>query len=323
MFGFTGSRHPIVCLPMNRVSDLSLAIAVSKSGCLPSITMSAYTTNMGQVYLHDRFKQDMIRFVTETESTHIMLSATDFFIIQNHQKIIEHIKLFKITHLEVIPYYGQGDLTADYSLEKYIELLIKIKSLGVKIIVKCLSVPIEQVSTVLVKNKIIDGIIVKSSRGAGKVSKAYPDLSILIKKAKSLYPNIDIIGCGGIVNSQDIKIALEAGASAVGIGTAFAMSRESKISIESKKRLLSATKEDVKPLDSGGVDQNAIIFDKYPGKDNDNNTLSLEHGVAGKGGHVFVGYGIDQINEILSVAEIVNRLTQFDISLSGGMNSVV
>lgn len=320
MFDITGSKHPIVCLPMNGLSDINLAIAVSRSGCLPSLVMTAYTQNHGKIFYSEKLKRDLVRFVSEAQSCGIMLSMTDAFLLQHNEAILDIASKFKITHVEVIPYYGND--SNDYSLEDYIKYVIALKKLNVKIIVKCLSVPVEHISKSLIDYGVIDCIIVKSSKGAGKVSSIYPNLNSLISKAKSLYPNVHIIGCGGISTAEDMKNALVAGASAIGLGTVFAMSKESKLCIENKIKLLSKNTEDLQKIKSPGLSQNGIVFQKHEDWDNENNSVSLEKGISGTGGHVFVGHGIDQITQILSVAEIVDRLTKLDIGLSGGMDTI-
>lgn len=311
---FLGYEHPIVCLPMNRLSDINLAIAVAKSGCLPSLVISAYTNDWGKIFYADRLKQDLARFLKETGTCNVLLSMTDFFLTHHHEEITNLITTFKVSHVEIIPYYGNSDIETSYSVETYIQYLVKLKQHGVKIVVKCLAIPVEQVSAVLIENGVIDAIIVKTSKGAGKVSRAYHDVVDLTIKTKLLYPSTNVIVCGGITNSVQIKNALAAGATAVGLGTIFAMSKESKMCIENKVKLVFKKSKDIESMrKSGMLGQNAIVFEKYEDWDNENNSRSLERGIRGEGGHVFMGHGIEQINEILSVSEIVNRLTKINV----------
>ena len=311
---FLECQHPIVCLPMNRVSDIELAIAVGKAGCLPSIIMASYSAEYGRIFQHYRLKEDLVRYVTETKSRNLMLSMTDFFLVTHHEKLFEILAPFKISHIEIIPYYGQGENNEGYSLETYIRNIMKIKSYGAKVVVKCLKVPVEPIAKTFIDYNLIDAIIVKSNKGAGRVSDQYTGpLLRLVKKTKNLYPNVDIIASGGISTSSEIKELLEAGASAVGLGTVFAMSKESKICYENKVELLSKSSSEIERIRAPGkapdsTGKNSIIFQTHKGWDDDNNTKSLEKGVDGKGGHLFVGHGISNINEVLSVAEIVERL---------------
>lgn len=239
-----------------------------------------------------------------------MISMTDFFLTHNSETILPLIKLFKLSHIEIIPYYGNGDIKENYSIEKYIKHLFEVRSYGTKIIIKCLGIPVEPISQSLIENKVIDGIIVKTSKGAGKVSKAHPDLIELVIKTKLLYPNINIISSGGISSSVEIMNAIRAGSAAVGLGTIFALSKESRLCIENKVKLLFKSSKDIEEMEARGLGQNAIIFEQHEGWDNENHSKSLEKGISGTGGHVFMGHGIDNIKEILSVSEIVAKLTQ-------------
>ena len=90
------------------------------------------------------------------------------------------------------------------------------------------------------------------------------------------------------------------------MGTVFAMSKECKISEKSKAEVLAS--KDIVSIGAVGLPQNGIVFEKHEGWDNENNSLALEKGVQGKGGHLMIGHAIHQINEILSVKEIVKKL---------------
>ena len=308
---------------MNRLSDINLAIAVSKAGCLPSLAMSSYSNDWGKVFLDDKFRADLSQLLKETGNCNVLLNMTDIFLILHHEKLFELVKLFKVSHVEIMPYYGRRNQGENYSVENYITHLLALRSLGVKIVIKCLSVPIEPVSISLVNHGVVDGIIVKTSNGAGTISEAHPQLLPLIIKAKSMYPNVHIIGCGGITNAIEIKNAISVGATAVGLGTVFAMSKESRLCIENKVRLVFKKATDVQILPRTGPKQNAVVFKNFPKQDDENNTIGLEKGITESGeGHIFVGKGIENINEILSVAEIVDRLTKLDVGLTSGMNSI-
>ena len=303
------SEHPIICLPMNRVSDITLAIAVSKTGCFPSLVMSSYSHSWGKIFYYDKFRSDMVLMMKETGSCRVMLSMTDFFLITHFEQISNLVEVFGIRHIEIVPYYG-GSKENSFKLETYIEYLLKLKNKGVKIFVKCLFVPAEEVAQKMIKHGIIDAIVVKSNKGAGMVHYSTPNIFKLISKAKFLYPNIHIIASGGIATSSDIQLALDCGASAVGLGTLFAMSKECKINIESKARALAS--KNIIHIVTNGLPQNGIVFQETEEWDNDNNSRGLELGVNGEGGHLFIGQGIEQVSEILSVEDIVKKLIPED-----------
>ena len=296
-------EHPILCLPMNSVSDINLAIAVSKAGCFPSLVMTRYQRELGKVFLQKEFEDDMSRFITETGSNNMMISVIDRFVFNNYDRMIKLIEEYKISHIEMISTIdssGHAALVAAFS---------KIKSLGTKIIVKTLGTPFESSIDVLFKENIISASIIKSKLGAGKTSHNRIDTHDFIIYFKKTYPNLDIIAAGGIATAEDVSRCLELGAKAVGIGTAFALSQESRIESKVKQQLIQKSSKDIELINTPKFKQNSIIFSKYDGPDNENNSKSLELGVTGSGGHVFVGHGIDHINEVLPVSEIVNRLT--------------
>jgi NAD(P)H-dependent flavin oxidoreductase YrpB (nitropropane dioxygenase family) len=295
--------HPILCLPMNGVSDIKLAIAVSQAGCFPSLVMARYHSEFGGRFNQPAFDSDMAQFIRATKTNRIMISMTDAFILQNFDKALQIIKLYRITHIEVIPVINPNGYAA------LVAALSKIKSLGTKIIVKTLGIPFDPAIDVLFREEIISAAIIKSKLGAGRMAQTRMDTFDFIKYFKIKYPNFDVIASGGIATADDINRCLELGATAVGLGTVFAISEESCIDRDVKIQLTQKTSSDIQLMDTSNLKQNGIIFSKYNGVDNENNSRSLELGVNGFGGHVFVGHGIRHINEVLPVAEIVNRLT--------------
>jgi nitronate monooxygenase len=311
---FLGYENPIICLPMNRVSDIDLAIAVAKADCLPSIIMVSYSADEGNIFRERKFVKDMMKFRSMVGNCNIIVSMTDIFLETHYERISMMIKLFGITHIEILPYYNNSNTSerfkkSSYSLKDYINNILKIKSTGCKVIVKCLAYPIEPISEALAKKDVIDAIIVKCAKGAGKVSPLHEDLVELVSKAKKRYPTVHIIASGGVSDSKEIQDCIRAGATAVGIGTIFALSRESKIDPETKQALISKTSQDITVMGKSGLGLNAIVIKEHDGPDDDNFSQSLEIGVKGAGGHLYIGHGINQVNEILSVSDIVKRLT--------------
>ena len=307
---FMNTQHPIVCLPMNRVSNIELAIAVAKAGCLPSIIMVSYSAENGKIFREEEFQKDIISFVGAVGKSNIMISMTDIFLMFHYKRIIKYVEIFGISHIEILPFYGTREQCLE-NLKTYVQFLINIKKLGCKIIVKCLTIPAEPVSASLLDEGIADALIVKCTKGAGKVHNV---LSSDIKKAtsyaKNIYPEANIIASGGVSTYADIESCLTFGAKVVGIGTMFAMSKESKICEANKKKIIAMKANDIERLQyKDSVGSNAVVFDDFIGKDDSNKSLSLEQGVNGEGGHLYMGHGIEHIDEILSVHDIVKKLT--------------
>jgi NAD(P)H-dependent flavin oxidoreductase YrpB (nitropropane dioxygenase family) len=276
------SRYPIVCSPMNGVSDLNLALACARAGIVPSLIPYTFES-------FDDFFQAVGIVLKESKDIHVAISFKD--IISN----AELIKASGITHIEILD-YEPDDLTLNNKIA-----INEIRASGIKILLKIL-LPyiIDQFID------IIDAVTVKGSEGAGRSAKDIK-LETVIVDIKQKYPELVIVASGGIKNSRDIKSLISLGASAVSIGTLFAMSKESSMSIEVKEKLLKLTNSDIKRLNAGAR-QRAVIFDEQD-SDDFNNTNGLLSGLkTGTQGHVFIGNALDTINEILSVQEIVDHL---------------
>jgi NAD(P)H-dependent flavin oxidoreductase YrpB (nitropropane dioxygenase family) len=123
----------------------------------------------------------------------------------------------------------------------------------------------------------------------------------------------NLIPYGGVGNSSQVLDYLSNGAASVGVGTLFAMSQESPLSIEVKEKMIQKTSNDITKAHSTG--QNLISLNKRDGlesiADGDwNRTSLLNKGIFGKGdqGLVYVGHAIDQVTEIKTVKQIVDQL---------------
>lgn len=279
------SRYPIVCSPMNGVSDLSLAVACQQAGIVPSLVPYTYAS----------FKE-FFEALSEYKKTEGDIVVALRFSEVVDARLTNKLMTSGITHIELLD-YEPTDVT-----EENIVKVNELRASGIQIILKVLThTDIEPYKD------IIDAVTVKGPEAAGR-SMAGLDLIKEIKTIKSIYPKIKIIASGGIKNSYDIKRHLSAGADAVGIGTLFAMSRESSIPRAVKDKLLLSTSGDIRRLQSG-AQQRAVVF-KESASDDFNNTQGLNQGLkTGTQGHVFVGNAIDAITEILTVKEIVSYLT--------------
>lgn len=277
------SLYPIICAPMNGVSDVSLAVACAKANIVPSLIWYPFSSK-------DRFSLAVKQVLTETKDIHVSMSFGD--IVINRQMILE----LGITHIEILE-YENSDLTAENK-----SIINDLRAHGVKIIFKILSLTvIDQFID------IIDAVTVKGSEAAGRSARDV-NLADIVAEIKVKYPNLHIIASGGIKNSSDVNRLIAIGACAVSIGTMFAMSKESCIPIEVKNKLLAAEINDISRL-KGGARQRAIVFNEQQ-QDDFNNTSGLYKGLqTGTVGHVFVGNAIGTITEIKSVQEIVDYLT--------------
>ena len=277
------SRYPIVCSPMNGVSDLKLAIACAQAGIVPSLILHPFTTL-------DDFSKSVTQVLSRCSNIHVSSSLKD--ITTN----ADLIKKLGITHIEILE-FENNDVSADNK-----RIINDLRATGIKVILKIL---LTHVIDQFID--IIDAVTIKGSDGAGRSAKDIK-LEDVIIDIKSKYPSLKIIASGGVKNKSDIESLLSLGACAVSIGTLFALSKESSIADTVKDKLLQSTSDDICRLKTGAR-QRAVIFDEQSA-DDFNNTNGLMLGLkTGTKGHIFVGNALSEINEILTVQEIVDHLT--------------
>jgi len=279
------SKYPIVCAPMNGVSDLKLALACHRAGIVPSFVPYTYSN-------FKEFFNALAEYKVTSGDVIVALRITEVVDDRLTDKLISS----GITHIEFLE-FDESDVNPINSAK-----INKLREHGIKILLKVLThLDIEPF-----KN-IIDAVTIKGPEGAGRSIEG-TDIIAEIKAIKQMYPAINIIASGGIKSAIDVRHFLSSGADAVSIGTMFAMSKESSISSEVKSKLLTKSNSDISRL-KNGASQRAMIFDEQS-TDDFNNTTGLITGLkTGTAGHVFVGNALDSINEILSVQEIVDHLT--------------
>lgn len=282
------SKYPIICAPMNGVSDLRLALACAQAGIVPSL--------LPYVYNEEEFKQ-VVKQVKEV-SENIYAAYLFIDIVNNIDKILD----MGITHIEILE-FNLSDIT-EHNKDKINQL----RKSGVKIILKTHK---PTINPLLID--IIDAVLIKGSEAAGRSA---PDVDLLkeIPEIKKLYPVLDVIASGGVKNKLDIDNLIAAGACAVAIGTLFAMSLESSIPDHTKKKLLEKTQDDIGRLEQGAR-QRAIIFGNDTVADDHNNTSGLLKGIStGTQGHIYIGNAIGTVTKIIPVDTIVKKLMGISVS---------
>jgi NAD(P)H-dependent flavin oxidoreductase YrpB (nitropropane dioxygenase family) len=299
---FFDCKYPIACMAMNKVSDLPLAIAVRKAGCLPSLSLFNYYGRGGTISTA-LLEQDIVQYNNAVGDTSILISLDAGNLLDLHG-LVDSLIRQKVRAVEII----LDDSHADADNRRRVVLPQVVKRLqenGTMVFSKTL-LPLDRLP-------MADGIILKGPDGAGRGNLTGETLEQLFEKYRKNFPECQIITSGGVGTSQQLKYYMDRGAFGVGIGTMFAVSAESKISIETKFKLVNAGAADVKRLDNGKTDndsQNAVVFATIPG-DNHNNTRGLMAGIQNpESGLVFIGKGIEHATEILTCEEIVNNLTK-------------
>lgn len=299
------SKFPIVSVAMNKVSNAKLAIAVSKEGCVPSITSFNFLNKNEMEY--ELLEKELSYFFESCPNSEVILSVNDTEIFSNRFKLT--CKNFNITHLEIIidsvDFSNGITLSIKNFLNNLTSEIFYFKNLGIKILFKSLSKKLIVYFESFYPD-LFDGYILKGNNAAGMVIKKSESLLDEIIFLKKQFPLINLIPAGGISNSIQIRNFLINGACAVGIGTLFALSLESPIPIENKKKIIRFNSSNIQKI--GTMNQNAIVF-KTSSVDDKNNTVSLMNGLNDiTTGLIFIGNGIDEVCEIISVEQLVKKL---------------
>jgi NAD(P)H-dependent flavin oxidoreductase YrpB (nitropropane dioxygenase family) len=180
------SRHPIVAMPMNGVSDINLAIVVSQAGAVPSISFFNYYTD-GKVNL-PWVEKELKRFIDATSSTEIILSMHWEHFISNAVTDILLKNKIRLVELFIRPLTHQ--LWPD--LSKQINTM---KSHGVNVMFK---------TTGLLPVSHFDSIVLKGPQAAGR---SFGGIMSLEEQYKSVKEKIGskVIPSGGIGSPEQIK----------------------------------------------------------------------------------------------------------------------
>ncbi|MBE6723634.1 MAG: nitronate monooxygenase [Ruminococcaceae bacterium] len=136
-----------------------------------------------------------------------------------------------------------------------------------------------------------------------------------------------VMAAGGIADNRAFRAALALGAEGVYCGTAFLMSRESRMAENVKQAVLSADAEDLYLFRTipayyrslpGRLAEELLAMDRSGATNEEigkkmggfaNLRIGMLEGDM-DAGYVSVGHGISQIHEILSAKEIVERITE-------------
>ena len=303
---FFGCEFPLVCMPMNGVSDIDFAIDTCRAGVFPSLSSQMFLRSRESNSVEERIIRDFDRFTTKFNHCRLLFSMTDQFLAQNYDLIHKLVIEYGLSHIELVLMQKEDSHESYAHISN--EQIAELKRSGLKILYKALSFFPMSNNVFGQGLETIDGFIIKGTDGAGKVNPAIRPLREQLVIGRHRYPNAVIVPSGGVGNSEDVRILMALGATAVGVGTLFAVSKESKISEETKMKMLAYNKEQMDIIHADTLPQNAIVFSSFDEEDDNNNTRSLYSGIKGTGGHIFAGKGITKINEFLSIREIAEKL---------------
>ena len=273
------SRYPIICNPMNFVSDARLAIACNRAGIVPSLVHNSD--------LEEQLKE----FRDSCPSGDLILASKSQIIQKRPMNLITLYMKYGVSHIQLLE---DPDSNILKSLKNVSNIKIIYKSLRPRDLSNMMS--------------YCDAVDLKSPDAASRVMDTNQTTMerFLEQKDKSL--NLPIIVTGGISTSAEIKMYLDAGAEAVGLGTMFALSEESRIDHDKKLEMIKKSFSDVTSL---GVNRmNGIVFSETTDTD-DNHSDGLKLGRDTKDqGVIWAGKALNNINAIESVQTIVNRLIE-------------
>lgn len=289
---------------MNRGSTLELAVAVHKAGGYPSLCSWTYNRHS------QAMQQDLDRFVELTNSNciHLSFELNEF----DNQVVHDIVKSHNIPTIEII--YGKTNVFRPTDSESELEgtllkLLEPLKAQGTRIFRRVY----ETVDQDTMDRHLLDGFCIKGAESAG-VSGTTPIKETFLKQ-RELTPSAMLIPYGGIGTADQVRDYINLGAEMVGVGTLLALSAESSIDTKTK---LAAIKKQTKdlvefPHNYSGTKhrQLALKFGNYQGPEDSNGTFGLVRGIHGKkDGHVYIGHGIDHVNEILPCQQIIKNLVE-------------
>lgn len=284
-------RYPIVCAAMNQVSDAALAIAVHRAGAFASLSMPNYIEH-GALNV-SAYERELQAFQDATGSTNLMLSVGSTLLL--HDRVMLPFLRRGFRHVELFHWSS--------AQEDWPRVLRRARQLtdrhGLRVFFK--------ISTGHVAAGLdYAAIVLKGPDGAGRSADGSPPLSEAFDACRASLPGCDIVVSGGIGHADQVAEYLNRGAVAVAIGSLFAAARESRVSDEVKSRLVAASAAE---LQLRGANRLQGLFAGTVDGDNSNLTRTLATGIrrADQGG-IFIGKAVDQINEVLTVQQIVERL---------------
>lgn len=291
---FFPSRYPIMCAVMNQVSNLALALAVQEAGCMPSLQIDRY--NQDKTINHDKVHAELGEFVLSAGNSNLVLVAAEEDLFD--YAFIKAVRQHRISHLEIL---GNEVNTTAHWLDPRMNLAIQYVKQTTKILTRAINTP----ST----NPYADGICIKGKESAGFAGSV--SVCDLFEQQKAISTQA-VIPYGGIGTPQQVKHYLEKGAAGVAVGTLFAATQESCLSTSTKLSMCNSSASDLVTFQETG--QNALVLGNKESVLTDsqdwNRSASLATGIAGRGGHIYAGAGIDHVTEIKTVKQVVDYLVQ-------------
>ena len=256
---------------MTQVSDAALAVAADKAGIVGSISCGGKSS----FWVENEIK----KFIKERRHCNFVLAIGNI-----EGSILFLIKTYR---------------------PRYVVLLERAKS---DVVSKTISLVRDYGGEIIYRISAIDSIdgsllpdyyTLKGHESAGKFNDKLTTIQ-MAEIFKERYPTVDFICTGGLYTKKEIKECFEIGASAVEIGTPFAVSRESCLDEQTKLSMINNSKY--------------FVTTNWTGREervhSPNKIYDLEAGVKDiNKGHVFIGKKANELPKtIRTVEEIVKVL---------------
>ncbi len=300
------TKYPILSAAMNQVSDLGLALAVHQAGAMPCISSHCYRTPGIKTISTELLDPVFDEFIKQTGSRNCMLSVeiTDPLI----PGFVDFIKKHRITWIEIFTGNTIGQEITDETRLQTRSILEQLhRDTGLSTMLRYGGIYQERHRYWMPRNYFFSAISVKGNDSAGRKGEL-STRELFDSRIENPLPDVALVPMGGVGYPHQVKYYLERGAGAVAVGTLFAACQESPLTPEAKQKMVEASSADIQVLPT--KNQNAIILGDGVENDDANRTKSLTAGVTGDGtrGHIFVGNGIDAVNEIRTAQQVVEYL---------------
>lgn len=308
---YFNSRYPIYLAQMNRGSTLPLALACWEAGVFPSLSVPYEKMRLPQDP-EDRveaFDQNLSEFKKITGSCNISVGLTHEEL--ENSRLMNLLLHYQVTHVElhnvkqptrfcnpVRDRFASQDLydrwfrdqLATYPSIKFMERCIELQS-----------------------HNRGTAICLRGCDAAGGVN-AKLTTREMFDQQRLLTPTAVVLPYGGIGTPEQVSYYLDHGAVAVAVGTLFAATVESPLSIETKLSMISASADSLTRLPDTG--QNILPLGQLPDivadldRSGINRDGSLHAGIYGNGqtGHIYAGHAVQHVDRIRTVKQTVEYL---------------
>jgi NAD(P)H-dependent flavin oxidoreductase YrpB (nitropropane dioxygenase family) len=306
------SRYPLVMASMNGVSTLPLALACWQAGVFPSLVTpfrnTDFRTTMSPEDRRDAINHNLTEFKKVTGHCDVIVGLMygELEDAETMQLIVDH----HVSHVEL---FSSAGLTLQHNpmRDKYQKLYEpwftkKLKTYGsIRFMERCRQLTDSNPGT---------AIGVRGTHAGGGTN-AELTTREMFDQQRQLTPDAVIIPYGGIGTPEQVAYYVNAGATAVGIGTLFAACAESSLSLETKNAMIVASADNIIRLPD--TRQNILplgaLTDIVDSQSQSvaNRDSSLYAGIRGDGtvGHIYAGHGIKHVTTVRTVQQTVEYLT--------------